>query len=309
VPAKFRENGLDYDIRVRMQEDQRNLQKDFNEVYVPNTNNRLVRLSDIAAPVTTEGPSKINRLNRQRYIEITGQLGAKGALGNIINQAKAIMGKETLPPGVTYSFVGQGKDLQDLSISMLVAMGLALLFTYMILTSLYDSPIIPLSIMISIPLAIIGAFVALLVTGQTLNIFTMISLIMLMGLVTKNAILLVDYVVRMEEQGMPRDEAIKRAGVIRLRPILMTTMALIMGMMPVALALNEVAKFRQSMGVAVIGGLLSSLILTLIVVPSVYGYFDDLRLWFRGLFRLSGGAGAVSRKAGTKWVKIKRKTR
>ena len=291
VPAKFRENGLDYDIRVRMQDDQRNLQQDFNDVYVPNTNNRMVRLSDIAAPVTTEGPSKINRLNRQRYIEITGQLGKGGALGNIINQANKILAAENLPAGVTGKIVGQGKDLQDLSISMLVAMALATLFTFMILTSLYDSPIIPLTIMISIPLAIIGAFVALLLAHQTLNIFTMISLIMLMGLVTKNAILLVDYVVRMEGQGMDRDEAIKRAGVVRLRPILMTTMALIMGMLPVALALNEVAKFRQSMGVAVIGGLLSSLILTLIVVPSVYGYFDDLRLWFRRLFGLDDGEG------------------
>ncbi len=286
VPAKFRQNGLDYDIRVRMQDDQRDFQKDFNAVYVPNTNNRMVRLADIASPVTTEGPSKINRLDRQRYIEITGQLGKGGALGNIINQANKILAAENLPPDVTGKIVGQGKDLQDLSISMLVAMGLALLFTYMILTSLYDSPIIPMSIMISIPLAIVGAFVALLVMHQTLNIFTMISLIMLMGLVTKNAILLVDYVVRMENEGMSRDEAIRRAGVIRLRPILMTTMALIMGMMPVALALNEVAKFRQSMGVAVIGGLLSSLILTLIVVPSVYGYFDDLRLWFRRVFAL-----------------------
>ena len=296
VPAKFRENGLDYDIRVRMQEDQRDLQKDFNAVYVPNTNNRMVRLSDIASPVTTEGPSKINRLDRQRYIEITGQLGKGGALGNIINQANKILAAENLPPGVSGKIVGQGKDLQDLSISMLVAMGLALLFTYMILTSLYDSPIIPMSIMISIPLAIVGAFVALLLMHQTLNIFTMISLIMLMGLVTKNAILLVDYVVRMENEGMSRDEAIRRAGVIRLRPILMTTMALIMGMMPVALALNEVAKFRQSMGVAVIGGLISSLILTLIVVPSVYGYFDDLRLWLRRLFN-ADEAGEAAPKA------------
>ncbi|HUO58381.1 MAG TPA: efflux RND transporter permease subunit [bacterium] len=303
VPAKFRENGLDYDIRVRMQDDQRNLQENFLDVRVPNTNQQLVRLSDIAQPVTTQGPSKINRLNRARYIEITGQLGPNGALGNIINGAKKILAAETLPPGVTYSFVGQGKDLQDLSISMLVAMGLALLFTYMILTSLYDSPIIPLSIMISIPLAIIGAFVALLVAKQSLNVFTMISLIMLMGLVTKNAILLVDYVVRMEGQGMARDEAIKRAGVIRLRPILMTTMALIMGMMPVALALNEVAKFRQSMGVAVIGGLVSSLILTLIVVPSVYGYFDDLRLWFRRIFHLEEEADVSGPKSKTRPLK------
>ncbi len=297
VPAKFRENGLEYDIRVRMQEDQRNLQQDFNDVYVPNTNNRMVRLSDIASPVTTLGPSKINRLNRQRYIEITGQLGAKGALGTIINQAKAILAKETMPPGVTYSFVGQGKDLQDLSISMLVAMGLALLFTYMILTSLYDSPIIPLSIMISIPLAIVGAFVALLVTGQSLNIFTMISLIMLMGLVTKNAILLVDYIVQMERKGVPREEAIRRAGMVRLRPILMTTLALIAGMIPTALALTEVGKFRQSMGIVVIGGLISSLFLTLIVVPSVYGYMDDFRLWTRGLFGLREAKPVAAKKA------------
>ena len=291
VPAKFRDNGLEYDIRVRMQEDQRNLQKDFYNVYVPNTNNRMVRLSDISSPVTTEGPSKINRLNRQRYIMVSGQLGKGGALQSIMNQAKVYMASMQLPPGVSYSFVGQAEDMQDLIASMLVAVGLALLFTYMILASLYESPILPFTIMLSIPLAIVGAFVALAVTGLTLNIFSMISLIMLMGLVTKNAILLVDYTVQMEKKGVPRNEAIRRAGLVRLRPILMTTFALVAGMMPTALALTEVAKFRQSMGVAVIGGLLSSLLLTLVVVPSVYGYVDDFRLWIRKIFLADSGNG------------------
>ena len=296
VPAKFRDNGLEYDIRVRMQEDQRNLQKDFNNVYVPNTNNRMVRLSDISSPVTTEGPSKINRLNRQRYIMISGQLGKGGALQSIMNQAKADMLKMSLPPGVSFSFVGQAEDMQDLIASMLVAVGLALLFTYMILASLYESPILPFTIMLSIPLAIVGAFVAMAITGQTLNIFSMISLIMLMGLVTKNAILLVDYTVQMEKKGVPRNEAIRRAGLVRLRPILMTTFALVAGMLPTALALTEVAKFRQSMGVAVIGGLLSSLFLTLVVVPSVYGYVDDFRLWLRRFSGRDNGNGKETAK-------------
>jgi HAE1 family hydrophobic/amphiphilic exporter-1 len=283
VPAKFRENGLEYDIRVRMQEDQRDLQKEFPNVWVPNSNHNQVRLSDIAKPVTTEGPSKINRLNRSRYIMVSGQLGPGGALGNIQNSAEKILKATELPAGVSYNFVGQAEDLGDLVVSMITAVGLALLFTYMILASLYESPILPFTIMMSIPLSIVGAFIALAVTGQTLNIFSMIALVMLMGLVTKNAILLVDYIVQMEKKGVPRNEAIRRAGVIRLRPILMTTLALIAGMIPTALALTEVGKFRQSMGIVIIGGLVSSLFLTLVIVPSVYGYVDDFRLWLRKL--------------------------
>lgn len=285
VPSKFRENGLEYDIRVRMQDDQRDLQKDFNEVRVPNTNNNMIRLPDIAQPVTTEGPSKINRINRQRYIMIMGQLGKGGALQSIRTESEKILKDMKLPSNVSYYFIGQSEDMQDLMWAMLKAIILAVLFTYMILASLYESPILPVTIMMSIPLSIVGAFVALAITAQTLNIFSMISLIMLMGLVTKNAILLVDYTVQREKKGVPRNEAIRQAGVIRLRPILMTTLALIAGMIPTALALTEVGKFRQSMGVAVIGGLVSSLFLTLLVVPAVYGYVDDLRLWLR---RFSG---------------------
>ncbi len=288
TPAKFRENGLEYDIRVRMKEDQRDLQKDFNNVWVPNSNRLQVRLADIAKPVTTEGPSKINRLNRQRYIMISGQLGKGAALGSIQTQAEKIMGGLNLPPDVSFSFIGQAEDMKDLMTSMVIAIGLALLFTYMILASLYESPVLPITIMISIPLAIVGALVALRVTDQSLNIFSMISVVMLMGLVTKNAILLVDYTVQMERKGIKRNEAILRAGVVRLRPILMTTLALIAGMTPTALALTEVARFRQSMGIAVIGGLASSLLLTLVVVPSVYGYVDDFRLWIRRKFGFDG---------------------
>jgi HAE1 family hydrophobic/amphiphilic exporter-1 len=286
TPAKFRQNGLDYDIRVRVQDDQQDIEKDFFQILVPNQNDNLVRLSDIAKPVTTEGPAKINRQDRARYITITGQLGKDGNLGNILVDAKKVLGGVQFPPGVRYEFVGQAEDYHDLGISMMVAVGLSLLFTYMILASLYESPILPLTIMMAIPLAIVGAFFALFITGQSLNVFSWISIIMLLGLVTKNSILLVDYTLQMQKKGYSREEALKRAGKVRLRPILMTTFSLIMGMLPLALALTEVGKFRQSMGVAVEGGLVSSLILTLFIVPSIFGYMDDLRLWVRRLIGL-----------------------
>ncbi len=296
TPAKFRQNGLDYDIRVRVQDDQQNLEKDFNQILVPNQNDNLVRLSDIAKPVTTEGPAKINRQDRARYIMISGQLGKDGNLGNILTDAQKIVKTIQFPPGVRYEFVGQAEDYKDLGISMLMAVGLALLFTYMILASLYESPILPLTIMMAIPLAIVGAFFALFITGQSLNVFSWISIIMLLGLVTKNSILLVDYTLQMQKKGYSREDALKMAGKVRLRPILMTTFSLIMGMLPLALALTEVGKFRQSMGVAVEGGLLSSLILTLFIVPSIFGYMDDLRLWVRKLTGLDARKPALKKR-------------
>ena len=289
TPAKFRQGGLEYFIRVRLQEDQRNLEKEFPKVLVPNQNGNLVRLSDISSPVTTEGPSEIDRENRARYVQITGQLAPGGSLGNVLQAAGKILKGMRLPKGVSYEFVGQAEDFKDMMVNMSIALGLAMLFTFMILASLYESPIYPLAIMLPIPLAMIGALVALYVGGLfipyvNLSLFSMIAIIMLMGLVTKNSILLVDYTLRMMRQGMPRDEALKAAGKVRLRPILMTTFALIAGMFPVALALTEIGKFRQSMGIAMEGGLISSLLLTLVVIPSVFGYVDDFRLWLKDKF-------------------------
>jgi HAE1 family hydrophobic/amphiphilic exporter-1 len=302
VAAKLRQHGEDYDIRVRLQENQRDLEKEYTRILIPNQNHNMVRLSDVSSPVTTEGPARIDRQDRARYIMISGQLSPGGALGGAIDKAKEIMKSVKLPPGVHYEFVGQAQDLQDLLVSMLEAVGLAVLFTYMILASLYESPIIPFTIMLAIPLAVVGAFFALFI-GQmivptlSLNIFSMIALIMLLGLVTKNSILLVDYTLQMMRKGIPRNEALKMAGKVRLRPILMTTFALIAGMLPVALALTEVSKFRQSMGVAIEGGLISSLLLTLVIVPSVFGYVDDVRLWFIKIFEKLNANPTTNKKS------------
>lgn len=277
VPATFRENGLEYDIRVKLQDDQRNLRKEFNHLYVPNMNFQFVRLSDIAEGRDTTGPSKILRRNRSRYVMISSNLGGKSSIGDATAAADKIIKEMKLPEGIAYEYIGEQEDMAGLFRSMLIAIGLAIVFMYLILFSLYESIITPFTIMMALPFAVTGALIALYVTGQSISLMSMIGFIMLLGLVAKNSILMIDYTQRLIRQGMKRDDAIVKAGTVRLRPILMTTFALIAGMMPMALGLSESGKFRQSMGITVIGGLLSSTFLTLIVIPAIYGFMDSFR--------------------------------
>lgn len=282
LPAKYRENGMEYDIRVRLKEDQRQLDKNFEMYYVPNVNMQLVKLKNIAEFVNTAGPSKIYRRNKIRYVTVTGNLGKNGAIGDITESAKKIVEKNKAK-GVEYEFVGASEDMIDLFKNMIIAAVLSIIFIYLVLSSLYESVLIPFTIMLALPLAIVGGLAGLYVFHQSINMFSMIGFIMLLGLVTKNSILLVDYTQKLMRRGLPRDEALVKAGLTRLRPILMTTCALIAGMLPLALGLSEVGKFRRSMGVVIIGGLLSSTILTVIVVPAVFGYMDSFRIWSRKL--------------------------
>jgi hydrophobic/amphiphilic exporter-1 (mainly G- bacteria), HAE1 family len=248
---------------------------------VPNMNERLVDLSAVAKPVSTTGPASIDRENRGRYVQIVADIAPKGpGMGGAIKDIDAWFakgGELELPPGVTYRFVGQAEDFQDLMSSMITAALLGLIFIYLVLSSLYESFFTPFTIMLVIPLAACGAFFALWVGGKSLDLFSMIGCIMLMGLATKNSIILVDYINQLLEKGMPLKEAIVEAGTVRLRPILMTSFALIAGMVPVAIGLNEVSNQRTSLGVAVIGGVMSSTLLTLIVIPSVFSYMETFR--------------------------------
>lgn len=287
VVAQFREAGREYDIRVRLREEQRNLKENFQKTLVPNINNRLVRLADVARLVETEGPSTIYRQNRGRYIQVSAGLApnGRGGMGKAIEDIKRILGTEIpLPPGVRFDFVGQAESFQDLANSMLLAAGLATLFIFFVLASLYESFITPLAIMLVLPLAVCGAFYALAFTGASFDIFSMIGCIMLLGIATKNSILLVDYTNQLMGRGTEMRQAIVEAGKTRLRPILMTSIALIAGMLPVAIGLNEASKQRTSMGISVIGGLISSTLLTLVVVPAAYAYIEALRKWLTRLF-------------------------
>ncbi|MDZ4678201.1 MAG: efflux RND transporter permease subunit [Oligoflexia bacterium] len=279
VAAKYRENGKEYDIRVRLKPEQRDLEKSFNELYVPNINNNLVQLADVSTGVKAEGPSKISRYNRARTIIISADLAQGGALGDIRTEAERIIAEEKLPEGMTFAFLGQSEDFVELRNNMLIAVGLAVTFVYLILASLYESFVLPFTIMLALPLAIVGGLIALFLFDESLNIFSMIGMIMLLGLVTKNSILLVDYTLQLIKGGMTRNEALLESGIKRLRPILMTTVALIAGTLPIALGLSEAARSRTSMGIAIIGGLISSTLLTLVVVPAAFGYIDDFRNW------------------------------
>lgn len=281
VPTKLRQNGLEYNVRLRLKEDQRDLKDNFNKIYVPNINNKLIRLADIAETQEDMEPATINRQDRGRYIQITASLAPKIGLGEVIkdieNEFKK--GELKMPNNVRYSFSGDSENMQDMISSMNQALLLSIVFIYLILTSLYESFIVPFTILLALPLAFCGAFYALYITGESVNIFTMLGIFMLVSVSGKNSILLIDFTNRLIEEGKSRTEALITAGRLRLRPIIMTSIALIVGTLPVAIGFSETASMRTSMGVAIIGGLISSTLLTLILVPAVFSYIDRFRIW------------------------------
>lgn len=277
----YRENSNEYDITIRLKESQRNLIDNFHQTYIPNINYSLVPLAKLAKLENSETLSDIQRQDRQRYVVLGAEVNPKGpGLGKVVEDVARIFEKEIiLPPDMNYRYIGQAENFAEMIANMGLAALLAILFIYLVLAALYESFIIPLSIMIVLPLAISGAFFALLITQKSLDIFSIIGCIMLLGIATKNSIILIDYANKLVRQGMDLNDAILEACHKRVRPILMTSMTLIAGMLPVAYGLNEVSKQRMSMGIAVIGGVISSTLLTLIVVPAVYSYFERFRFW------------------------------
>jgi len=291
LSGKYREKGLEYDIRVRLQENQKDIMKDFDSVYVFNINNKLVKLKNVAAKVDTSGPTQIFRWDRARYVSVEGNLATGAAMGEIQKKARQIFNQEKMNPkhsqkwkNIEFKVSGNAEDMADMFKSILIAGAISIIFIFMVLASLYESVISPFTIMSALPLAIIGGILALIITRQPIDMFTMIGMIMLLGIVAKNSILLVDYIQQLMRKGLSIDDSIIKAGTIRLRPIMMTSFALIAGMLPTALGLSEVGQFRKGMGIVVIGGIVSSTILTLIVVPSIFEYMDIIRRFLRRLF-------------------------
>lgn len=298
TPAKFREKGREYEVRVRLQENQRDLKKTFNEVFVPNVNRKLVRLQDVATGDLKSGPASIERQDRGRYIQVTAGLAPGVGLSTVVNDINKMLGPQgdlQLSSSIRYNFSGEAENMQDLISSTILALGFAVLFIYLILASLYESFITPINIMIALPLALSGAFLGLFVMNESLSIFAILGLFMLIGVAGKNGILLVDYAEQMiREKGLSRNEALVLAGKTRLRPILMTSFALIAGTLPIAIGMSEASKSRTGMGVVIIGGMISSTLLTLIVLPSVYVYVDSFKSWVRKI-----GSRFVSKRLAT----------
>ena len=240
----------------------------------------LVPLREVARYAEATSPSEINRQELTREVVISANLDGL-PLGEAMNAVKKIAARMKMAPGYRVAFSGEGEDMVESFGYMGEALLLAVIFVYLILAAQFESFIDPLAIMLSLPLSIVGMAGMLFLTGDTKNLMSLIGLIMLMGLVTKNAILLVDFAKVLRARGMDRTEAVITAGRTRLRPIMMTTLAMIFGMLPLALALGAGAEMRAPMARAVIGGLITSTILTLLVVPVVYTVLDDVGGWIR----------------------------
>jgi multidrug efflux pump subunit AcrB len=235
----------------------------------------VVPLRSIATIERTFNPENIRRQDLQRRIALFANVQGRPA-GDAGKDVQELVKNYPVPPGLRLAVGGQIEDQQEVSASVLSALAMAVIFIYFVLASQFGRFLQPVAIMASLPLSIVGVMLALLATGTTLNIFSMIGLIFLMGLVTKNAILLVDFANQGQRKGLARDAALLEAGQIRLRPILMTTTAMIFGMLPLALGLGEGAEQQAPMGRAIIGGVITSTLLTLVVVPVIYTYLDAL---------------------------------
>jgi len=238
-----------------------------------------IPLGQIARITPSVGPARIDHLDRERVISVQANTENR-PLSDVIGDIMPRLEKEVpLPAGYTMRQGGETEDQQEVFGRILFALGVAIMLMYFVLVVQFGSFLDPLSILLSLPLSLIGVMLGLLVTGATLNLMSMIGVILLMGIVAKNAILLIDFAKWSEEAGMERREALIEAGRVRLRPILMTTFALIAGMIPVALGVGEGADFRAPLGIAVIGGVITSTILTLLVIPTVYEILADTRDW------------------------------
>ena len=286
-------DGENYDVNVRVAPESRvsiaDLQRiPINVAAAADGSARSVRLSQVADVSASTGPNQINRRDLNREINFDANALGRSS-GDVSTDIRKALDTIAWPPGYRYSFGGSTKNMTESFQYAIGALALAIVFIYMILASQFKSFLQPLALMSALPLTLIGVVLALLMFRSTLNMFSIIGVVMLMGLVTKNAILLVDFAIRSRagengEAPMERTEALLHAAKVRLRPILMTTLAMIFGMVPLAFALSEGSEQRAPMGQAVIGGVITSSLLTLVVVPVIYCYLDDLAAWAKRRF-------------------------
>ena len=276
------DKGETYDVNVRLAESQRSLPNDLGNLYINSAKqdqsgqNILVPLGSIASLEQTLGASQINRRDLAREVLVEANTAGRPA-GDIGADIQKIQDNFKLPAGYSFDTQGANADMAESAGYALTAITLSIVFIYIVLGSQFNSFIHPAAIMASLPLSLIGVFLALFLFNSTMNLFSIIGIIMLMGLVTKNAILLIDFIKKAMESGSSRYDAILQAGKTRLRPILMTTSAMVMGMIPLALGLGEGGEQSAPMAHAVIGGVITSTLLTLVVVPVIFTYLDDFK--------------------------------
>jgi HAE1 family hydrophobic/amphiphilic exporter-1 len=283
--------GKSRKVTVRLTPESRQRAADLERlpmvVVGPNGAPTTMPLGQIATIRQGVGPAIIDHLNREPVVTV--ELNTSGrAAGDVTADIQKMLDRIQLPAGVHYTIGGDAESQQEVFGQIFAALGLAVLLMYLILVVQFGSFVDPIAILMSLPLSLIGVLLSLAISGMTINIMSLIGVILLMGIVAKNAILLIDFAKwSREERGTPLRESLIEAGAIRLRPILMTTFALIAGMVPVALGRGEGAQFRAPLGVAVIGGVITSTFLTLLVIPTGYEILDEWRRWFAGKFGMT----------------------
>lgn len=274
--TKYDSGNDRYDVRISLEDEERKTLDNLDEIYVLGSNNKLIPISQVTKKVIGTTSSSLHRYNKQSQIELSFNVNGT-SVGSLqteyMNKIKA-----EAPDGVSLSLGGTDGMMQESLQSLLQAILLAVALLYLVMAAQFESFIDPISIMFCLPLAFIGAILGLFAFGSQVSMMSLVGLIMLFGLVAKNGILLIDAAKERIQEGMPRNEALKEAGLVRLRPIIMTTLAMIFGMIPTAVATGASTEMRAPMGQAIIGGLITSTILTLFVVPIIYTILDDLKM-------------------------------
>jgi HAE1 family hydrophobic/amphiphilic exporter-1 len=275
----YKDEGEQYPVTMRLMEGQRDSQDVLSRLLVPSARLGLIRLDSIARIERGSGPSRIDRYARQYGIGLYGNIAPGYSLDGAAAATQGVVGNLNLPPGYRLMFSGQVKILEETTMNMLLAIGLASIFMYMVLAAQFESLTHPFIILLTLPLSIPFALLSLQVTGRTLNLFSALGVLLLLGIVKKNGILQIDCMNRLLAEGMPLRAAILEANRIRLRPILMTTFSIIAGLIPTAVAVGTGAATRSAIAVTIIGGQTLCLLLTLLVVPVGYSYLEDARVW------------------------------
>jgi HAE1 family hydrophobic/amphiphilic exporter-1 len=292
----FKESGSRYDIRMRLERGERDTPTAIEELTVRSADGSLNLLRNLVTLETGAAPSAITRIDRQRAVSITGNLDGL-VLAEAVQRARDYAA-EILPEGVSLRVAGDAAEMEEAGRQFALMLGLAVLVIYMVLAAQFESFLQPLSVMLALPFSMVGALGGLYLAGMTLNLFSMIGIILLIGLVTKNSILLVDYANQLRADGMEKEAAMRMAAPVRMRPVLMTALSMIFGVLPAAIGVGPGSETRAPMAVATAAGMLSSVLLTLLIVPVFYLALDDWVLWLRALpARLMRAATSRSRRA------------
>ena len=267
--TRFERNGEQYDVYVQLGESDRSTPRDLSQIYVRGGNGAMIQLSNLVEVREVVAPKELNRFNQLRAATIS----ATPAPGVSLGEAIAFMEQaadEVLPPEVQIDYAGQSREFRDAGSSLIFVFVLALGFIYLVLAAQFESFLDPLVIMLTVPLSMTGALLALYLAGGTLNVYSQIGLVTLVGLITKHGILIVEFANQLQDEGRAKLDAVIEAAVLRLRPILMTTGAMVLGALPLALATGAGAESRQQIGWVIVGGMSLGTLLTLFVVPTMY---------------------------------------